>query len=81
MLYEDRSDDTQLSVNTIINSEISEHVTLNAAINYKRLKSHNFAEIIDMLGSTTGYLNIDSFDQVQFDLQNPNQIVGEGDHL
>ncbi|AOR28590.1 TonB-dependent receptor [Formosa sp. Hel1_33_131] len=79
VLYEDRSDDTQLSVNTIINSEISEHVTLNAAINYKRLKSHNFAEIIDMLGSTTGYLNIDSFDQVQFDLQNPNQIVGEGD--
>ena len=79
VLYEDRSDDTQLSVNTIINSEISENVTLNAAINYKRLKSHNFAEIIDMLGSTTGYLNIDSFDQVQFDLQNPNQIVGEGD--
>ena len=79
VLYEDRSDDTQLSVNTIINSEISEHITLNAAINYKHLKSHNFAEIIDMLGSTTGYLNIDSFDQVQFDLQNPNQIVGEGD--
>ena len=79
VLYEDRSDDTQLSVNTIINSEVSEHVTLNAAINYKRLKSHNFAEIIDMLGSTTGYLNVDSFDQVQFDLQNPNQVVGEGD--
>ena len=79
VLYEDRSDDTQLSVNTIINSEVSEHVTLNAAVNYKRLKSHNFAEIIDMLGSTTGYLNVDSFDQVQFDLQNPNQIVGEGD--
>ena len=79
VLYEDRSDDTQLSVNTILNSEVSEHVTLNAAINYKRLKSHNFAEIIDMLGSTTGYLNVDSFDQVQFDLLNPNQIVGKGD--
>ena len=48
-------------------------------MNYKRLKSHNFAEIIDMLGSTTGYLNVDSFDQFQFDLQNPNQVVGEGD--
>lgn len=79
VLYEDRSDDTQLSVNTILNSEVSENVTLNAAVNYKRLKSHNFAEIIDMLGSTTGYLNVDSFDQVQFDLQNPNQIVGEGE--
>lgn len=79
VLYEDRSDDTQLSVNTIFNSELSENLTLNAAVNYKRLKSHNFAEIIDMLGSSTGYLNVDSFDQVQFDLQNPNQIVGEGD--
>ena len=79
VLYEDRSDDTQLSVNTIFNSDLSENITLNAAVNYKRLKSHNFAEIIDMLGSTTGYLNVDSFDQVQFDLQNPNQIVGEGD--
>ena len=79
VLYEDRSDDTQLSVNTIINSEVSENVTLNAAVNYKRLKSHNFAEIVDMLGSTTGYLNVDSFDQVQFNLQNPNQVVGQGD--
>ena len=79
VLYEDRSDDAQLTVNTIFNSEVSEHVTLNAAVNYKGLKSHNFAEIIDMLGSSTGYLNVDSFDQVQFDLQNPNQIVGKGD--
>ena len=79
VLYEDRSDDEQFTINTILESELSEHATLNAAINYKRLKSHNFAEIIDMLGSNTGYLNVDSFDQVQFDLQNPNQVVGEGD--
>ena len=76
VLYEDRSDDEQLTVNTILESQLSEHTTLNAAINYKRLKSHNFAEIVDMLGSNTGYLNVDSFDQVQFDLQNPNQVVG-----
>ena len=79
VLYEDRSDDEQLTVNTILESQLSEHTTLNAVINYKRLKSHNFAEIVDMLGSNTGYLNVDSFDQVQFDLQNPNQVVGEGD--
>ena len=79
VLYEDRSDDTQFTMNTIINSDVSENVTLNASVNYKRLKSHNFAEIIDMLGSNTGYLNVDSFDQFQFDLQNPNQVVGEGD--
>tara|TARA_B110000483_G_scaffold46212_2_gene57705 strand:- start:1164 stop:3185 length:2022 start_codon:yes stop_codon:yes gene_type:complete len=79
VLYEDRSDDKQFTVNTIIESYINENLTLNAGFNYKRLKSHNFAEIIDMLGSNTGYLNVDSFDQVQFDLLNPNQVVGEGD--
>ncbi len=79
VLYEDRSDDTQVSVNTIMSSELTANIILNTAINYKRLHSHNFAEIIDLLGSTTGYLNIDSFDQVQFDLQNPNRVVSTGD--
>ena len=79
ILYEDRSDDQQFSANTILESSLSDQVTLNATVNYKRLKSHNFAEIMDMLGSNTGYLNVDSFDQVQFDLRNPNQVVGEGD--
>ena len=79
VLYEDRSDDKQFTANTILESSLNDNLTLNAAINYKRLKSRNFAEIIDMLGSNTGYLNVDSFDQVQFDLQNPNLVVGEGD--
>jgi hypothetical protein len=79
VLYEDRSDDKQFTANTILESSVNENLTLNAAINYKRLKSRNFAEIIDMLGSNTGYLNVDSFDQVQFDLQNPDLAVGEGD--
>lgn len=79
VLYEDRSDDQQFTANTILESTLSENLTLNAAVNYKRLKSHNFAEIVDMLGSNSGYLNIDSFDQVQFDMQNPNRVVGEGD--
>ena len=79
ILYEDRSDDRQFTANTILESTLSDNVSLNAAVNYKRLKSHNFAEITDMLGSNSGYLNIDSFDQVQFDLQNPDRIVGEGD--
>ena len=81
VLYEDRSDDKQFTANTILESSLNDNLTLNAAINYKRLKSRNFAEIIDMLGSNTGYLNVDSFDQVQFDLQNPDLVVGEGDNF
>ena len=79
ILYEDRSDDRQFTANTILETTLSDNMSLNAAVNYKRFKSHNFAEITDMLGSNYGYLNIDSFDQVQFDLQNPNRVVGEGD--
>jgi len=78
VLYEDRVDDKQLTVNTILNSEINDNILINASLNYKTLKSENFAEIIDLLGGT-GYLNVDGFDGVQFDLQNPNLIVGEGD--
>ena len=77
-LYEDRSDDKQLTVNTILNSELNDNITLNASVNYRKLKSENFAEIIDLLGGN-GYLNVDSFDGFQYDLQNPNRIAQEGD--
>jgi hypothetical protein len=79
ILYEDRSDDKQLTVNSILNSEINENITLNASFNYRNLESENFAEIIDLLGSTTGYINIDAFDGYQFDLQNPDRVAFEGD--
>ena len=79
ILYEDRADDKQFTANTILNSELNENITLNASVNYKKLKSENFAEITDMLGSTTGYLNVDAFDGYQYDMQNPNFIANEGD--
>ncbi len=78
-LYEDRSDDSQVTVNTILNTELTENIILNASVNYKSLKSENFAEIIDLLGSNTGVLNVDSFDGFQFDLNNPDQVAFEGD--
>lgn len=77
VLYEDRSDDNQLTLNAIINTELNENILINGGINYKNLKSKNFAEIIDLLGGV-GYLNVDSFDNYQYDLQNPNAMVGEG---
>jgi len=79
VLYEDRNDDKQVTVNSILNTEITENILINAGVTYKNLKSENFGEIIDLLGSTTGYLNVDSFDGFQYDYQNPNRVVGEGD--
>ncbi|TYB78912.1 carboxypeptidase regulatory-like domain-containing protein [Bizionia myxarmorum] len=78
VLYEDRTDDTQINVNSIFNTEINENIMFNAAINYKNLKSENFGNIIDLLGGS-GYLNVDSFDGFQYDAQNPDRVVGEGD--
>jgi hypothetical protein len=79
VLYEDRSDDKQLTINSILNSELTENITITGGVNYKKLKSENFAEIIDLLGSTTGLLNVDAFDGYQFNLQNPDFVAFEGD--
>ncbi len=88
IIQEDRIDDKQLSINSIINSSLSESVTLNAAINYRNLNSENFANVKDLLGGT-GFLDIDSFfdsnantnagDIAQSDLRNRNRVVTVGD--
>ncbi|GGW58221.1 TonB-dependent receptor [Winogradskyella epiphytica] len=78
-LYEDRSDDTQLTLNSILTTEINDNIIVNGAINYKNLKSENFGNIIDLLGSKVGLSNVDTFDGFQYDNKNPNRILGEGD--
>ncbi|TMM32438.1 TonB-dependent receptor [Polaribacter aestuariivivens] len=82
VLYEDRNDDKQLTVNTIFNSSINNNITLNGKLEYKRLRSHNFAEVVDLLGGN-GYLDINPFadteSKMQNNLLNPNRVVGEGD--
>ncbi len=91
ILYEDRTDDTRLTGNLILNSRLNKHFTINAALNYRNLKSQNFAEVKDLLGGS-GFLDIDMFalsasnlstealeNRAQSDLQNPNRIVQTGD--
>ncbi|TXG36915.1 TonB-dependent receptor [Seonamhaeicola maritimus] len=81
-LYEDRVDDTQLTINSIFNSKVNDNVILNASVGYKNLKSENFAQVLNLLGAST-YLDIDGFatdiDEAQNDLLNPNRLVNEGD--
>lgn len=82
ILYEDRNDDKQFTLNTIYNTAINNNIALNAAIEYKQLNSHNFAEVIDLLGGI-GYLDINNFAdtaaQMQNDVSNPNRVVAVGD--
>ncbi|WP_044400637.1 carboxypeptidase regulatory-like domain-containing protein [Lacinutrix sp. Hel_I_90] len=78
-LYEDRTDDKTLTLNTIFRTELNDNIVLNATANYSKLTSDNFAEVIDLLGSTVGASNVDAFSQKQFDLLNPDRIIQEGD--
>lgn len=79
VLYDDKTDDNQLSINSILNSEINEHIIINAAINYKKLESENYAEITDLLGSTTGVLNIDNFSNSAYNVLEPGYTAFQGD--
>ena len=82
VLYEDRNDDRQLTINTILNSQINKNITLNTKIELTALRSQNFAEVLDLLGGI-GYLDINPFastsDQKQNNLLDKNRIVQEGD--
>jgi hypothetical protein len=82
VLYEDRNDDKQLTFNSILNTQINNNITLNAKLEYRRLRSNNFAEVMDLLGGI-GYLDIDPFgetvNQQQNNLAEPNRVVGVGD--
>ena len=81
-LYEDRNDDTQISMNTIFRTELNENIDLNGSVSYRNLKSKNFANMLDLLGGN-GYLNVDSFsesiEEAQNDINNPNRLVQEGE--
>lgn len=87
----DVNEDDQISFNTILDADLAENIRLNGSLNYRNLRSQNYARIDDLLGGT-GYLDIDFFadednntvggitaDLAQSDLRNPNRIVREGD--
>lgn len=60
ILYDDRTDDTQWTCNSIFNGQLKNNVSINAAVNYRKLKSENFGEVTDLLGGT-GFLDVDTF--------------------
>lgn len=81
ILYEDRTDDKTFTANSIFYTRLSSVITLNVGATYKKLKSHNYQNMLDLLGGQ--YFNdIDHFytgSFAQADLNNPDRKVGEGD--
>jgi hypothetical protein len=82
VLYEDRTDDDLIAANSVLNSNLSDNISLNAAVNFKKLKSHNFANLLDLLGGQyfddRDYFAEDGQSQ-DSDLNNPNRKVVEGE--
>ncbi len=80
-LYEDRVDDRQFSANSILFSNLSDNIKLNAAVSFRKLKSHNYQKMLDLLGGEF-FSDVDLFyqgDAAQSDLNNPNKQVQVGD--
>lgn len=80
VLTEQRNDDDTFTANMLLNSSLSNNISFNAGVNYRNLKSHNYAVVTDLLGGAY-LLNVDGFflgDNAQFDLNNPNAQILEG---
>lgn len=80
-LYEDRTEDNLFNANTILISNLSDNIILNAGANVRKLRSQNFQNMLDLLGGQY-FLDIDPFfsgDAAQADLNNPNRQVRENE--
>jgi hypothetical protein len=87
-IQEDRIDDSQIQASTIITADLAENILFTGGLNYRKLRSENYALLQDLLGGT-GYLDVDFFAEettqitqdvaAQSDVRNPNRIVTEGD--
>ncbi|WP_152286189.1 TonB-dependent receptor [Flavicella marina] len=80
-LYKDKVDDMQFSMRTNYHQSISKRMNIDAALGFRRLKSHNYAKVLDDLGGSS-FLDIDGFeygDAAQSDLNNRDRKIGVGD--
>jgi hypothetical protein len=81
VLYEDRTDDRTFAVNSNLNTEITPNISFDGGFTFKKLISHNFQYLLDLLGGEY-FEDIDPFykgNLSQSDLQNPNRQVKKGD--
>ena len=80
-LFEDRNEDRQLSINTVLNKTISKRIKLDAGVAYRKLNSLNYAQVLDVFGANS-FLDIDSYEEgekSQSNLNNKNREVSVGD--
>lgn len=81
ILFEDRTDDKLWTANSIISSQLADNINMNAGVTFRKLRSHNFANVLDLLGGQfyEDYDNFQAGSESQSDLNNPNRNVVVGD--
>lgn len=80
-LYEDRQDDRTLTANSILHTQLSENITMNGGVTFRKTKSHNYQKMLDLLGGQY-LLDVDPFydgDATQSNLIDPNRQIRVGD--
>ncbi|MCM4166725.1 TonB-dependent receptor [Arenibacter sp. H213] len=77
LLYDDTSEDSQLSVNSVGNYRISPWIKLDFGGTYRNLESDNYAQIKDLLGSVF-HEDIDPFSNTENDVEGSLK-KGDGD--
>jgi len=79
--YEDVNEDKVMAINSVINSQLNDVITINGSILYKKINSENYANMMDLLGAK--YLSDEdkySIDSFRFnDLNNQDRKVKEGE--
>ncbi|MCR4032612.1 MULTISPECIES: carboxypeptidase-like regulatory domain-containing protein [Flavobacterium] len=81
VLYEDRTDDKTFVVNSTLNIQITPTISFDGGFTLKKLKSHNFQYLLDLLGGEY-FEDIDPFykgNLSQSDLLHPDRKVQKGD--
>lgn len=78
-LVEDVNKDKTFNFASHFDTKLQDNWKLNVNFNYQNLKSDNFRRVKDLLGASFAY-NLNAFDSdVQYNIDNPNYLVKEGD--
>jgi hypothetical protein len=81
-----RNDKSQIGANFNFKKELNDHITLSSGLNLSWFKGYKFKVVEDLMDGDF-YLNVDKYAERDFvdemsaqnDLNNPNQVIEEGD--
>ena len=82
--YEDRTDDSMFSLKSDLTRQMDSSLKLQLSLSFRKLKSENFAQTLDLLGGER-FLDADPYadnsKEAQNDLRHPNRTVGPGERF